>query len=141
VGRSAQRRGSGPGFRRPVLVTQSDSFSRSSIQTVIIAVITSNLRLAQAPGNVPLPARASHLPKDSVVNVSQLLTLDRGFLTEPISTLSFAVTGIYRRRSAPGTAALAADVRRAQVAIRDLTNLRNRACNFEPREQIRSIRT
>lgn len=83
-----KRRGSGPGFRRPVLVIQSDPFKRSRIQTVIIAVITSNLRLAEAPGNVPLPARASHLPKDSVVNVSQLLTFDRGFLTEHISTLS-----------------------------------------------------
>ena len=58
-----------------MLVIQSDLFNRSKIQTVIIAVITSNLRLAEAPGNVPLPAGASQLPKDSVVNVSQLLTV------------------------------------------------------------------
>lgn len=55
---------------------------------MIIAVITSDLRLAEAPGNVLLPTRASHLSKDSVVNVAQVLTLDRAFLTEHISTLS-----------------------------------------------------
>jgi mRNA interferase MazF len=70
-----------------VLVIQADSFNRSKIQTVIVAVITSNLRLADAPGNVPLSARASRLPKDSVVNISQLLTLDRAFLTQHVSTL------------------------------------------------------
>lgn len=80
-------RGSEPGFRRPVLVIQADAFNRSTIQTVIVAVITSNLRLADAPGNVALPARASRLPRDSVVNVSQLVTLDRVFLTEHISNL------------------------------------------------------
>jgi mRNA interferase MazF len=80
-------RGSEPGFRRPVLVIQADAFNRSTIQTVIVAVITSNLRLADAPGNVALPARSSRLPRDSVVNVSQLVTLDRVFLTEHISNL------------------------------------------------------
>jgi len=80
-------RGSEPGFRRPVLVIQANSFNRSRIQTVIVAVISSNLRLADAPGNVLLPARASGLPKDSVVNVSQLLTLDRSFLTEEVGKL------------------------------------------------------
>jgi len=80
-------RGSEPGLRRPVLIIQADSFNRSKIQTVIVAVITGNLRLADAPGNVFLPAAVSALPKDSVVNVSQLLTLDRSFLTEPAGKL------------------------------------------------------
>lgn len=75
-------RGSEPGYRRPVLVIQADSFNRSRIQTVIVAVITSNLRLADAPGNVLLPARISGLPRDSVINISQLLTLDRSFLRD-----------------------------------------------------------
>ena len=75
-------RGSEPGYRRPVLVVQANAFNRSRIQTTIAAVITSNLSLAGAPGNVLLPARLSGLPKDSVVNVSQLITLDRSFLTE-----------------------------------------------------------
>jgi mRNA interferase MazF len=81
-------RGSEPGFRRPVLIIQADSFNRSSIRTVIVAVITSNLRLAEAPGNVLLLARESGLPRDSVVNVSQILTLDRSFLTEEAGKLS-----------------------------------------------------
>jgi mRNA interferase MazF len=80
-------RRSEPGFRRPVLVIQANSFNGSRIQTVIVAVITGNLQLAGAPGNVLLPARAVGLPKDSVVNVSQLLTLDRDFLTEPVGAL------------------------------------------------------
>jgi mRNA interferase MazF len=81
-------RRSEPGYRRPVLVIQADSFNSSKIQTVIVAVITSNRDLADAPGNVPLPARYSGLPRDSVINVSQVLTLDRGFLTEHAGTLS-----------------------------------------------------
>ncbi len=81
-------RGSEPAFRRPVLVIQAETFNRSNIETVIVAVITSNLRLATAPGNVALPARISRLRKDSVVNVSQLITLSREFLTEHVSTLS-----------------------------------------------------
>ena len=80
-------RRSEPGFRRPVLVIQSESFNRSRIQTVIVAVITTNLELANAPGNVPLPARSSGLPRDSVVNVTQVLTLDRDFLTERAGVL------------------------------------------------------
>ena len=75
-------RRSEPGYRRPVLVIQANSFNSSRIQTVIIAVLTSNLELAEAPGNVLLPARASGLPRDSVINVSQILTLDRSFLGE-----------------------------------------------------------
>ncbi|MGA8594356.1 MAG: type II toxin-antitoxin system PemK/MazF family toxin [Bryobacteraceae bacterium] len=83
-----QPRRSEPGYRRPVLVIQSDSFNLSRIQTAIVAVITSNVELAHAPGNVLLPARSAGLTRDSVVNVSQLLTLDRSFLTEYASTLS-----------------------------------------------------
>jgi mRNA interferase MazF len=81
-------RGSEPGYRRPVLIVQADSFNRSRIQTVIAAAITSNLDLAQAPGNVLLPASATGLPRDSVVNVSQVLTLDRSFLSDFVSKLS-----------------------------------------------------
>ncbi|MGE5321618.1 MAG: type II toxin-antitoxin system PemK/MazF family toxin [Actinomycetota bacterium] len=84
-------RGSEPGYRRPVLVIQANSFNRSRIPTVIVAAITSNLRLADAPGNVLLSARVSGLPRDSVVNVSQLLTIDRSFLTEPTGKLPAAV--------------------------------------------------
>jgi mRNA interferase MazF len=80
-------RRSEPGYRRPVLIVQADSFNRSRIQTVIVAVITGNTELADAPGNVLLPARSTGLPRDSVVNVSQLLTLDRGFLTGQVGTL------------------------------------------------------
>lgn len=79
--------GSGPGYRRPVLVVQSDDFNRSRIATVIVAVLTSNTRLAQAPGNVLLPTRATGLPQDSVANVSQLMTIDKSYLTERVSML------------------------------------------------------
>ena len=79
--------GSEPGYRRPVLVVQSDDFNRSQISTVIAIVITTNLKLAQAPGNVYLPQKVSGLPKDSVANVSQLITIDKGFLTERVSEL------------------------------------------------------
>ena len=76
-----------PGYRRPVLVIQADSFNASRIQTVIVASITTNLHLADAPGNVLLSAHRSGLSRDSVVNVSQLLTLDRRFLTEKAGSL------------------------------------------------------
>ena len=82
-----QPRRSEPGYRRPVLVVQADSFNRSRIQTVIVAVITGKTELAGAPGNVLLPADVTGLPRDSVVNVSQVLTLDRGFLTEQAGAL------------------------------------------------------
>jgi mRNA interferase MazF len=86
-------RRSEPGYRRPVLVVQADSFNRSRIQTAIVAVITANLELAHAPGNVLLPARSTGLPRDSVVNVSQLLTLDRTFLSEHAGTLPVRLQG------------------------------------------------
>jgi len=79
--------GSEPGYRRPVLVIQDDIFTQSRIRTVIVVVITSNTQLAEAPGNVLLPRQASGLPKDSVANVSQILTLDKAFLVERIGSL------------------------------------------------------
>ena len=80
--------GSGPGFRRPVLVVQGDALNRSRIRTVVCIPLTSNLRLVEAPGNVLLPARATGLPKDSVANASQIITLDRELLTEEVGKLS-----------------------------------------------------
>lgn len=79
--------GSNPGFRRPVLIVQADSFNQSKIQTVVVAVITKNLELACAPGNVSITARVSRLPVDSVVNVSQVITIDKSLLTEFVSSL------------------------------------------------------
>ncbi|MGE0039586.1 MAG: type II toxin-antitoxin system PemK/MazF family toxin [Vicinamibacterales bacterium] len=79
--------GSEPAFRRPVLVMQSDAFNRSRIRTVIAVVLTSNLRLVGAPGNVLVPAKASGLPKDSVANVSQVVTLDKTYLTDAAGRL------------------------------------------------------
>ena len=80
-------RGSEPGFRRPMLIVQADAFNRSRIRTVVAVVVTSNLRLLDAPGNVLLPAKTSGLPKDSVANVSQVITLDRDFLVEPVGKI------------------------------------------------------
>lgn len=79
--------GSEPGHRRPVLIVQDDTFNQSEIGTVIVVAITSNIRLAKAPGNVLLPSKASGLPKVSVANVSQVLTLDKSFLTDRIGAL------------------------------------------------------
>lgn len=79
--------GSSPGGRRPALIIQSDLFNRSRIQTVMVVALTTNIGLAEAPGNVFLTAADSGLPRDSVVNVSQVLTADRGFLTERVRTL------------------------------------------------------
>ena len=79
--------GSEPGYRRPVLIVQNDGFNRSSIQTVIVVVITSNIELAEAPGNVLLSKKATGLPRDSIANVSQVITLDKSFLTERVGSL------------------------------------------------------
>jgi mRNA interferase MazF len=81
-------RGSEPGFRRPVLVVQSDPFNASRIQTIVAIVITSNLQLAEAPGNVYLPVKSSGLPRDSVANVSQIITLDKAYLENRVKTLA-----------------------------------------------------
>ena len=79
--------GSEPGFRRPVLIVQSDAFNRSRLRTVLAVILTSNVRLVDAPGNVLVPAKVAGLPKDSVANVSQVITVDRDFLTEPAGQL------------------------------------------------------
>lgn len=84
----ASPRGSEPGYRRPVVIASANEFNQSLIQTVTVAVVTSNIRLADAPGNFKLSKKASGLAKDSVVNVSQLLTLDKQFLTEKAGSLN-----------------------------------------------------
>jgi mRNA interferase MazF len=76
-----------PGFRRPVLILQSDQFNRSRISTVVVAAITSNISLAAAPGNVPLSKRSVNLGRESIVNVSQIVTLDKSFLCERVGML------------------------------------------------------
>ena len=91
--------GSGPGFRRPVVIAQSDALNRSRIATVVCVPLTGNLRWSNAPGNVSLSARLTGLPKDSVANVSQIVTLDKDLLTErvgkvPRPKLDLIVTGI-----------------------------------------------
>jgi mRNA interferase MazF len=80
--------GAAPGYRRPVLLIQADAFTSSRIATVVAIVITSNLRLAAAPGNVLLLAAESGLPKDSVVNVTQIVTLDKQTLDEQIGQVT-----------------------------------------------------
>jgi mRNA interferase MazF len=80
--------GSGPGFRRPVVVVQGDAFNRSRIATVVCVPLTSNLRWADAPGNVLLRARSAGLPRDSVANVSQVVAIDRALLSERVGKLS-----------------------------------------------------
>jgi Growth inhibitor len=79
--------GSEPGFRRPVVVVQGDSFNRSRISTVVCVPLTSNVRWADAPGNVLLTSQMTGLPKDSVANVSQLVALDRSALTDHVNRL------------------------------------------------------
>ena len=79
--------GSEPGFRRPVLILQSNDFNRSRINTVVAAAITSNTKLAMAPGNVLLSRRSVNLGRESVVNVSQIVTLDKTVLSERVGRL------------------------------------------------------
>lgn len=79
--------GSGPGFRRPVVVVQGDALNRSHLATVVCVPLTSNLKWAGAPGNVSLPARVTGLPKDSVANVSQIVSVDKDLLTTPVGKL------------------------------------------------------
>jgi len=80
--------GSGPGFRRPVVIVQGNHLNRSRIATVVCVPLTSNLTWARAPGNVLLSAKAAGLPKDSVANASQIVAVDRAFLTERVAKLS-----------------------------------------------------
>ncbi len=80
--------GSAPGFRRPVTIVQGDAFNASRLGTTIVVPLTSNLRLAAAPGNVVLAARRTGLPKDSVANVSQIITIDRELLSDRVGQLT-----------------------------------------------------
>jgi mRNA interferase MazF len=80
--------GSGPGLRRPVIVVHGDAFNRSKIATALCIPLTSNLKWADAPGNVLLETRLTGLPKDSVANVSQVVALDKSSLTERVGKLS-----------------------------------------------------
>ena len=75
-------RGSEPGFRRPLLIVQADAFNRSRLPTILGVVLSSNLRLLDAPGNVLLPSKFSGLPRDSAAVVTQVVTLDESYLTE-----------------------------------------------------------
>lgn len=79
--------GSASGYRRPIVVIQSDSLNRSQLATVVCVVLTSNLRWSLAPGNVPLSARQTGLDRDSVANVSQLVTIDKRQLTERVGKI------------------------------------------------------
>ena len=76
-----------PGYRRPLVIIQIDEFNRSRINTVVVVGLTTNLRLAEAPGNVLLKSVQTGLPKDSVANASQVLTVDKSFLTEKVGKL------------------------------------------------------
>lgn len=82
-----------PAKRRPVLVVSADGYNRSRLATVLVAVVTSNTRLATMPGNVFLPTTATGLPRDSVVNVTALVTLDKTDLAERVSATSPALMG------------------------------------------------
>lgn len=80
--------GSSPGYRRPVIIIQSDGFNKTNLNTSIVALITTNLELAEMHGNVMLKKNQSGLPKDSVVNITQIFTLDKRLLLEYVETLS-----------------------------------------------------
>lgn len=76
-----------PGYRRPVIIVQSNEFNRSRINTVVVIPITSNIKLSEAPGNVKLPKTKTGLSKQSVANVSQVITVDKSFLDEQVGQL------------------------------------------------------
>ena len=80
--------GSEPGYRRPFVVVQNDAFNTSRINTVVVCALTSNIKRAKAPGNLLLNKGEANLPQQSVVNVSQIFTVDKKFLTERMGTLS-----------------------------------------------------
>ncbi len=80
--------GSSPGYRHPHVVIQNNVFNKSRINTVVVCVITSNLKRANAPGNVLLKKGEANLPKQSVVNTSQIFTVNKRDLDEKIGTLS-----------------------------------------------------
>jgi mRNA interferase MazF len=79
--------GSAPGFRRPIVVIQADPLNRSQLATVVCVVLTSNLRWSIAPGNVLLSAKHTGLDRNSVANVSQLMTIDKRQLTERVGKI------------------------------------------------------
>lgn len=83
--------GSEPGFRRPILILQNDAFTRSKLNTIIIAPLTTNLSLAAAPGNTLVKKRDSRLPADSVINLSQIVTIDKLRLIEKVGKLNPAI--------------------------------------------------
>lgn len=80
-------KGSGPGYRRPVVVVQGDPLNHSRLGTAVCVPLTSNLKWADAPGNVSLTAATTKLPKDSVANVSQLIALDKSLLTDRVGKI------------------------------------------------------
>jgi mRNA interferase MazF len=91
--------GSSPGYKRPVVIVQGDPLNRSRISTTVAVALTSNTAWAAAPGNVALAAELTGLPKDSVANVSQIVTLDRETLVErvgklPAAKLALVLSGI-----------------------------------------------
>jgi len=86
--------GSGPGFRRPVVVIQGDSFNRSRIATVVCVPLTTNARWADVPGNVLLASHVTNLPHDSVANASLVISLDKELLTERVGKLTRAKLGL-----------------------------------------------
>ena len=77
-----------PGYKRPVVIIQAVSFNISKINTIICVVITSNLKLSEAPGNILLPSKTTGLSKDSVINISQIITIDKSMLVEKIGELT-----------------------------------------------------
>jgi len=79
--------GAEPGYRRPLLIVQNDAFNRSRLRTTIAVALSTNVRLLDAPGNVLVPAKGSGLPRDSVTNVSHILTVDRAALTERVGRI------------------------------------------------------
>ena len=86
--------GSGPGYRRPVLVVQGDAFNRSTLATAVVVPLTSDTRWAEAPGNVLLTARSTRLDRPSVANVSQIVAVDRSLLSERVGKISEAKLGL-----------------------------------------------
>lgn len=80
-------RGSAPALRRPVLIVSADQYNRSNLRTITVAIVTTNLRLAALPGNVAVPADLTALDADSVVNVTQIATVDRHALEEHVGTV------------------------------------------------------
>jgi len=86
--------GSEPGYRRPVVVVQHDSFNRSRLNTIVCVIITGQLRRAGYPGNVLLPANATGLPQDSVANVTQIATVDKARFEERTGRLDARLVGL-----------------------------------------------